>query len=237
MRLKHVQINEEAIRSAAWELLRTVGIEEFSMRKLADQLNIQAASLYWHFKNKQSIFQALANIVAKEAVEGAELHGDWQERLVRFAFSIRAALGKYPCSAQLLLRTYPSEPDFLNLQNTLLQIIDPLPLSDSMKLASTMSLLNYVISFELDLYEQEKLNAALLAEGKEMPQGEFLRAAELLAGGGPNVVLRLYQNDVLAFLGSDELFHAGVSIQVRGIEQLAVHGPIPLTPGPNPALS
>ncbi|ASA24796.1 hypothetical protein [Paenibacillus donghaensis] len=67
-------------------------------------------------KSKQSIFQTLANEVAKEALQAAELEGDWKEQLYHCTGSIRSALSKYPCSSQLLMRTLPSDEVWIPVQ-------------------------------------------------------------------------------------------------------------------------
>ncbi|MEK3965294.1 MULTISPECIES: TetR/AcrR family transcriptional regulator [Paenibacillus] len=221
MRIKNLQITEQDIIKASWVLLDDIGIEAFSMRKLAELLKIQAASLYWHFKSKQSIFQTLANEVAKEALETANLEGAWQEQLFNFVDRIRGVLHKYPCSAQLMMRTLPSEPNYLSLLNTLLQIVDHLPLSDSDKFSLIACVLNYVISFELDKYEQDRIDLAMKNEPNGDARVVFKQSLEHLSGDGPNVIKRMYENNIFNEIGSDKMFYTGLKIMVGGIEQLA----------------
>jgi AcrR family transcriptional regulator len=223
MRVKRPHITEEKIIKAAWDLMDRIGIEDFSMRKLAVELNIQAPSLYWYFKNKQSIFQSLANEVAKEALIAANLQGNWKEQLTHFATTIKNTLSKYPCSAQLWMRTVPSEPDYLALINTLLQIIDHLPLEEKDKFSSIACLLNYVISFELDKYEQKKVDLLLVEENQQGAQTLFKQSIEQLSEDRAKVIKRMYDNGLFKELGSDRMFSTGLSIIVSGIEQLALH--------------
>ncbi|MEK3672492.1 TetR/AcrR family transcriptional regulator [Paenibacillus sp. FSL R10-2771] len=221
MRIKNLQITEPNIIKAAWELLDQIGIEDFSMRKLADLLHIQAPSLYWHFKSKQSLFQTLANEVAKEALQSAKLEGEWEEQLFQCASMIRSVMIKYPCSAQLLMRTVPSEPDYLALINSLLQIVDHHPVSDSDKFSSIACLLNYVIAFELDKYEQRRVDTAMKKEAEGGAQGMFMDSLAHLSGEGPNVVQRMHHNGLFRELGSDNMFRTGLKIIIAGISQLA----------------
>jgi TetR/AcrR family tetracycline transcriptional repressor len=223
-RAQRPQITEESIITAAWALLGSMGIEEFSMRKLADELNIQAPSLYWYFKNKQSIFQALANEVAKEALVSATLEGPWQIQLTHFATCIKNTFNKYPCSAQLWMRTVPMDPDYLTVINTLLRIIDPLPIEERDKFASAACLLNYVISFELDKYEQRKVDLSMVGEGQEGPQILFRQSLEQLSEEKTQVIKRMYDNGLFKELGSDHMFDTGLRLIVSGIERLAHEG-------------
>ena len=49
-----MKIQREAVVARALDLLDEVGIEGLTMRRLADAMGIKAASLYWHFSNKQA---------------------------------------------------------------------------------------------------------------------------------------------------------------------------------------
>lgn len=79
MKIKKPKITKESIINASWELMNKVGIDDFSTRKLAIELNIQAPSIYRYFENKQSIFQSLVNEIAKESILSMKLEGYWKE--------------------------------------------------------------------------------------------------------------------------------------------------------------
>jgi len=215
-----VPMTKEKIIEASWELLKNNGIEDFSMRKLADQLNIQAASLYWHFKSKQSIFQALANEVAKEILLSGTQEGDWKKQLYNFAINIRNNLKKFPCSAQLLMMTLPSESEYLSLINTLLKIIDQNDLSDNDKFSSVMCLLNYVIYFEIDQYERDKVNMTMKNETATGARELFVLSIQNLPSDDSNVLQRMYSNSVFGELVSENMFEFGLNLLLMGIEQI-----------------
>ena len=221
MKGKKTKITKENIIDASWGLLDKVGIEEFSMRKLAVELDIQAPSIYWYFKNKQSIFQSLVNEIAKESILSTKLEGNWKEKLTHFAVGIKDTLRKYPCSAQLIMRTIPTEPDYLILINELLQVIDELPMEDKDKFSSIMCLLNYVIFFELDKYEQKKTQRLIFEEfGPNNAQTLFKQPFEQFPDDGVKVLKRLYNNNLFEEIGSNRMFENGLFIIISGIEQL-----------------
>lgn len=215
-----VPITKEKIIEASWELLKNNDIEDFSMRKLADQLNIKAASIYWHFKSKQSIFQALANEVAKEILLSATQEGDWKKQLYNFAINIRNNLKLFPYSAQLLMNTVPSEPEYLSLINTLLKIIDQNDLSDNDKFSSIMCLLNYVIYFEVDQYERDKVNIAMKNETDTGAYELFVRSIQNLSSEDSNILQRMYNNTEFKESVSENMFEFGLNLILMGIEQI-----------------
>ncbi|WP_145137803.1 TetR/AcrR family transcriptional regulator [Paenibacillus sp. Y412MC10] len=93
----------EKIITASWELQGSERIENFTVRKLANQLDIKAASLYGHFKSKQQIFHVLDEEVVKRILSAFQDNGDWSEQLFRLGVNIRKQLQSFPCSAQLLM--------------------------------------------------------------------------------------------------------------------------------------
>lgn len=63
--MKTPKITRLQILETALQLLETEGIDGLTMRKLADALNIKAASLYWHFSNKLSLVEGMADHIVR----------------------------------------------------------------------------------------------------------------------------------------------------------------------------
>ena len=61
-------ITREAIVEAALAVLNKEGIEGLSMRRVAEELGTGAASLYWHVRNKEELFQLIFDRVTREIV-------------------------------------------------------------------------------------------------------------------------------------------------------------------------
>ena len=52
-------IARENIVEAAFRILDEAGLEGITLRKVACSLGIRAPSLYWHFKSKQALIDAV----------------------------------------------------------------------------------------------------------------------------------------------------------------------------------
>src|SRR5882724_1682829 len=63
-------LTQEAIVEAAIKVLDAEGLHGFSMRRVADELNTGAASLYWHVGSKDGLFDLIFEEVIGEQVEG-----------------------------------------------------------------------------------------------------------------------------------------------------------------------
>jgi TetR/AcrR family transcriptional regulator, tetracycline repressor protein len=53
-------LTRRQIEDAAMEILRSYGLADLSMRRLARDLGVQPGALYWHVKNKQELLGVLA---------------------------------------------------------------------------------------------------------------------------------------------------------------------------------
>ncbi|WP_054758916.1 TetR/AcrR family transcriptional regulator [Secundilactobacillus collinoides] len=60
-----MKIDNTAILQAAINILNTKGLSALSMRALADQLNVKAASLYFHIKNKDELLEQISEGISE----------------------------------------------------------------------------------------------------------------------------------------------------------------------------
>ncbi|MCJ7843179.1 TetR/AcrR family transcriptional regulator C-terminal domain-containing protein [Lederbergia sp. NSJ-179] len=208
-------LTEEKIIEATWKVLGEVGIEKFGMRKLADELHIKAASLYWHFQSKQSIFQTLTNEVAKDTLLNLERKEKWDDQLLEIGKAFRNSLQKYPCSAKVIMKSLPNELQYLKLLNIILETIDFMPITDEQKLANVMCLLNYIISYEDDAYEQ-KQNEETLKEG-EYVYDLFDKAVQQLPDEDSYFIKKIYKASRQK-MQSDKIFEYGLTIIIDGMK-------------------
>jgi AcrR family transcriptional regulator len=93
---------EEAV-----ELADAGGIGAVTMRRLAQELGVEAMSLYHHVAGKSDILDGMIDIVFGE-IELPPADADWQAALRRRARSARAALRRHPWAISLMeSRTTP----------------------------------------------------------------------------------------------------------------------------------
>ncbi|GEO95686.1 TetR family transcriptional regulator [Kocuria turfanensis] len=55
-----MSLTRTAVVDAAWALLRTYGLGDLTMRRLAREMGVQPGALYWHVTDKQTLLLALA---------------------------------------------------------------------------------------------------------------------------------------------------------------------------------
>lgn len=87
------------------ELLQEVGLEQLTLRRLAAHLGIQAPTLYWHFKSKQDLIDAMATMILGEGAERLvpkKRSGDWRVWMNAYGNGLRELLLEYRDGARVV---------------------------------------------------------------------------------------------------------------------------------------
>ena len=91
----------------ALDIIDNEGIESLSIRRLAERLNVNGASLYHHFENKEEIVVGAAKL-ALEDVRTPQTHDEpWRVWIMRNARGLREALRTHPDLVPVMLRRQP----------------------------------------------------------------------------------------------------------------------------------
>jgi AcrR family transcriptional regulator len=89
-------LSRDLIRDTALRLIDSDGLAALSMRRLAQELGVQAASLYSHYSTKDDVLDAVANLLTEQVDTSGFADGDWRHGLVTWARSYRDALAAHP---------------------------------------------------------------------------------------------------------------------------------------------
>jgi len=109
-------LSKERVLKAAIALADDVGIESLSMRKLGQELGVEAMSLYKHVANKDDILDGIVDIVASE-IEVPTIGGDWKVAMRRRAISAHEVLLRHPWATQLIVSRANVGPAMLDYVN------------------------------------------------------------------------------------------------------------------------
>src|SRR3954470_12840581 len=104
MAIDRGRIVEEALL-----LLNEVGIDKLTTRKLAERLGVQQPALYWHFKNKSALLDAVnGEMLARFHKHRLPSPGEsWDEFTFSNARSFRVALLSVRDGARINAGTHP----------------------------------------------------------------------------------------------------------------------------------
>lgn len=107
-------LTRQALVAAALRVLEHEGINGLSMRKVAAELGVKAASLYWHVRNKEELLDLLTDELMADA-EAPPREGDWREQLREYCVRYRRhLLGKRDAAKVVAGRLAPG-PHLLRL--------------------------------------------------------------------------------------------------------------------------
>jgi AcrR family transcriptional regulator len=102
-----VPLSRQRALSTAMALADAEGLGSLSMRKLAQELGVEAMSLYHHVANKEDILDGMVDMVFAE-IELPSDGTEWKTAMRRRAESARAALTRHPWAISIMdSRTSP----------------------------------------------------------------------------------------------------------------------------------
>jgi AcrR family transcriptional regulator len=110
-------VNLERTLEVALAVADSEGIEAVSMRRLARELGVEAASLYHHVDGKEQILDGLVDMVAAE-IEAPQASVDWRETISQRAHNTRAGLRRHPWAVSLMASRTTPGPATLRLLET-----------------------------------------------------------------------------------------------------------------------
>lgn len=91
---QRVPLTRERVLQAAISLADQGGLESLSMRKLGQELGVEAMAVYYHFANKDEVLDGIVDLVFSE-VELPDPGADWKTAMRRRAISLRDALARH----------------------------------------------------------------------------------------------------------------------------------------------
>ena len=94
-------LSRERALQVAMTLADKKGLEALTMRALAQELGVEAMSLYHHVSNKSDILDGMVDLVFAQ-VEVPKGTGDWKNEMRARAHSARAVLNKHPWALSLM---------------------------------------------------------------------------------------------------------------------------------------
>ena len=204
-------MDRERIVDEALALLNEVGIDKLSTRKLAERLGVQQPALYWHFKNKSALLDAVNSaMLARYHTNRPQPGQDWVEFTYANARSIRSTLLAVRDGARLTAGTRPSTAEFADTEAVLQLYVDA-GFSASEAFGIAISITRYVVGYVLE--EQGERERDLLDSDAEA-QGDPM--AEVAPYPLLSEALRSLVN--LGTINTEQVFESGLTDMVEGMQ-------------------
>lgn len=132
-------------------IVDTEGLDALSIRRLGDALNVNGASLYHHFKNKDEILAGVTQLALADVTAPRSSDVSWRVWLPLNTYRTRQALILHPELIPIMLSRAPMEIGGTEVEASVAQLQEEgiplglaLPLMESLELLAVASALQHV---------------------------------------------------------------------------------------------
>lgn len=197
-------LNRRKVLEAALQLVDDGGLQDLTMRRLANRLGVEAPSLYKHVDGKSDILDGIADLVYEE-IELVHVAGEFRDRALAYSLSFRRALLRHPNAAPLVAMRPVTGESTIQLVETALQELGHLGFAptDARKFLNVT--VGFIVGHALAEVGTSQVGAEeILASRREFEDAEY-----------PNVAVTLAAEPV----DYDAEFLLGIELIVDGIER------------------
>jgi AcrR family transcriptional regulator len=177
-------LSRERVLHAALALADTGGIESLTMRRLGQELRVEAMSLYNHVANKDDILDGIVDLVFSEIAVPSD-RADWKTAMRQRAISAREALLRHPWATSLMQSRTKPGPATLRHHDSVLGSLRKAGFAVDMAAHAFSVMDGFIYGFalqQMNLPSHTSEEAAELAENilRELPADEYPHLAEMI---------------------------------------------------------
>jgi AcrR family transcriptional regulator len=159
-------LSRERVLAAAIALADAGGIEALTMRRLGQELGVEAMSLYRHVANKDDLLDGMVDLVFGE-IELPSDGTNWRTAMRERAISVRAALTRHPWATPLMQSRSTPGPATLRHHDTVIGTLRSAGFPIALVAHAFSALDSYIYGFALQQrslpFETEEETAELAA--------------------------------------------------------------------------
>jgi TetR/AcrR family transcriptional regulator, tetracycline repressor protein len=148
-----MKINRDLVTQAGLKLLNEIGLEQLTLRRLADELNVQAATIYWHFKSKEELLDEMATTVLTEGAPNMlprRNSNNWATWAAQYGAGLRKTLLAYRDGARMVSGTKLTNTEPLKTTERIATHLLSLGFSLRAAIILLSTIYNYTLSFTME---------------------------------------------------------------------------------------
>jgi TetR/AcrR family tetracycline transcriptional repressor len=205
-----MKINREMVTQAGLKLLNEIGLEQLTLRRLGVELDVQAATIYWHFKSKEELLDEMATTVLTEGAGNLlprRSSSDWSIWAATFGNGLRKTLLSYRDGARMVggTRLTNTEPLIAT------ERIGARMVASGFSLRAAVVLLSTIYNYTLSFVTEEQ--AVFPTPGERSPRYSI---EERNARLDPTIFPYHRQASSILFDRYDRRFREGLDLILRG---------------------
>ena len=210
---RRAPLNRERVLRAALMLADTAGIESLTMRKLGQELRVEAMSLYNHVANKEDILDGIVDLVFSE-IAVPPGGADWKPAMRKRAISAHQALLRHPWATSLMQSRTKPGPATLRHHDSVLGTFRNAGFTLVMAAHAVSVIDGYIYGFAL-----QQINMPLHTPEQVAEVGEDI-LRHLPAGAYPHLVEMIVEHAMKPGYVYAQEFEFGLDLILDGLERL-----------------
>jgi AcrR family transcriptional regulator len=213
-------LTKDRVLRAAVELADRGGYEALSMRKLGQELGVEAMALYRHVQNKDDLLDGIVEVIVGE-IESPVPSAEWKTSLRGQAMAARRVMLRHPWARRVLEERAKGGPVFLAYVESILATLRDGGFSIDVAHHTLHVLGSRIFGFNQDLFEDSgpepsPQDAAIVAGAMAL---RYPRVTEL--------AMSVSHDGVLGRCDDDVEFAFGLDLILDGLERLRSERPEP----------
>jgi AcrR family transcriptional regulator len=180
---RRAPLNRQRVLRAAVALADQSGIESLTMRRLGQELGVEAMSLYNHVANKDDILDGIVDLIVGD-IDVPPTGTDWKSAMRQRAVSAHEVLLAHPWAAMLIMSRYNIGPGMTRYLDATLGRLREGGFSIEGALDAWNTLDSHLYGFTLqelnlpfEVQEAQQVSASVLPQ---IPVGQYPHVAEVI---------------------------------------------------------
>jgi AcrR family transcriptional regulator len=211
--VRRTPLTRERVLRTAVDLADLGGLEAVSMRKLGQELGVEAMALYRHVRNKDDILDGIVEAVINE-IEIPDADGDWKSTLRRLVIAARQVMFRHPWAPRLLQERTTVGPATLAYIDNVLAILRDGGLSLDLAHHTLHVMGSRILGFNQELFE-DSADATPDAEAA----ASFAQSMALTYPRIAELAMAARHDGALGACDDDFEFEFGLDLILDGLER------------------
>jgi AcrR family transcriptional regulator len=209
---RRAPLSRERVLRAALVLADAGGIDSMSMRKLGEELGVEAMSLYNHVANKDDILDGIVDLVFSEIALPSG-RGDWKPAMRKRAISAHEALLRHTWAPSLMQSRTKTGPATLRHHDSVLGRLRTAGFTLVMAAHAVSVIDGYVYGFAL-----QQINLPLQSREQVAEVGQDI--LRQMAGEYPHLAEMITKHAMKPGYDYGKEFEFGLDLILDGLERL-----------------